>query len=77
MLLFTQSFDKIYFLAEVLNQSPLFRTATCIFFVFLIFGGKKPLGRPRHRQRHNKIDLIELGWEDVEWIHVAHDRDEW
>jgi hypothetical protein len=28
--------------------------------------GKRPLGRPRQ---------FEIGWEGVEWIHLAQDRD--
>jgi hypothetical protein len=38
---------------------------------------KRPLGRPRHRQEDNiGMDLKETGWEDVEWIHLAQDRDQ-
>jgi hypothetical protein len=24
-----------------------------------------------------KIDLQEIGWEDVDWFHLAQDRDSW
>jgi hypothetical protein len=38
--------------------------------------GKMPLGRPRHRWEHNiRMDLRKAGWECVEWIHLAQDRD--
>jgi hypothetical protein len=38
--------------------------------------GKRPLGRPRHRCEHNiKMDLLEIGWDDVDWIGLAQDRD--
>jgi hypothetical protein len=38
--------------------------------------GKKPLGRPRSRWEGNiKVDLREIGWDDMEWIHLAQDRD--
>jgi hypothetical protein len=38
--------------------------------------GKRPLGRPRHRWVDNiKIDLVELGWGDVDWI--ALDKNRW
>jgi hypothetical protein len=40
----------------------------------------KPFRRPRSRQeeKHNiKIYLEEIGLEDVDWIHLAHDRDQW
>jgi len=37
-----------------------------------------PIGRPRHRWEFNvRIDLREIGWEVVDWIHVAQDRDRW
>jgi hypothetical protein len=40
--------------------------------------GKRPLGRPRHRWEDNiKMDLKEMGWEGVDWLHVAEDRDQW
>jgi hypothetical protein len=39
---------------------------------------KSPLGRPRRRWENNiRIDLTELRWEDVDWIHVSQDRDQW
>jgi hypothetical protein len=38
--------------------------------------GKRTLGRPRHRWKDDiKIDLQEMGWEGVDWIGVAEDRD--
>jgi hypothetical protein len=40
--------------------------------------GRRPLGRPRSRWEDNiKIDLRETGFEDVDWIHWAQDRDRW
>jgi hypothetical protein len=40
--------------------------------------GKRPLGRPRRRSQDGiKIDLREIGWRGVEWIHLAQDRDCW
>jgi hypothetical protein len=40
--------------------------------------GKRPLGRPRHKWVDNiKIDLGEIGWDDVDWIDRAQDRDQW
>jgi hypothetical protein len=37
--------------------------------------GKRPLGRPRRRWEDNiRIDLRKIGWEDVDWIHLAPDR---
>jgi hypothetical protein len=40
--------------------------------------GKRPLGRPRRRWVDNiKMDLIAIGWEGVDWIDLAQDRDQW
>jgi hypothetical protein len=39
--------------------------------------GNRPLGRPRRRWEDNiRMDLREVGWEGVDWIHVAQDRDQ-
>jgi hypothetical protein len=36
------------------------------------------LGRPRRRWVYNiKIDLREIGWDVIEWIDLAQDRDQW
>jgi hypothetical protein len=38
--------------------------------------GKRPRGRYRHRWEDNiRMDIREIGWEGVAWIHPAHDRD--
>jgi hypothetical protein len=39
--------------------------------------GKRPFGRPRRRWEDIRMDLREIGWEGVEWIHLAQDRDQW
>jgi hypothetical protein len=40
--------------------------------------GKRPLGRPSRRWEDNiRMDLKEIGMENVDWIHLAHDRDRW
>jgi hypothetical protein len=40
--------------------------------------GKKPLGRPWRRWEDNiRMYLGELGWEGMDWIHVAQDKDQW
>jgi hypothetical protein len=39
--------------------------------------GKGPLGRPRRRWVDNfKMDLREIGWNDMDWIDVAQDWDQ-
>jgi len=41
-------------------------------------GGERPLGRPRRKWEDNiRIDLMEIGWEGMNWIHLAQDRDQW
>jgi hypothetical protein len=38
----------------------------------------KPEGRPRHRPEDNiKMDLGEIVWSGVDWIHLIYDRDPW
>jgi hypothetical protein len=40
--------------------------------------GRRPLGRPRRRWLDNiNMDLREIGWDGVDWIDVAQNRDEW
>jgi hypothetical protein len=40
--------------------------------------GRRSLGRPICRWMDNiKIDLREIGWDVVDWIDVAQDRDQW
>jgi hypothetical protein len=40
--------------------------------------GRRPLGRPRYRWEDNiKMDLREIRFGDVDWIHLAQDRGRW
>jgi hypothetical protein len=40
--------------------------------------GKRPLGRPGRRWVDNiKIYLREIGWDGMDWIELAEDRDHW
>jgi hypothetical protein len=40
--------------------------------------GKKPLVRRRRSLEDNiRMDLREIGWEGVGWIHLAQDEDQW
>jgi hypothetical protein len=40
--------------------------------------GNRPLGRPRRGWVDNiKMELSEIGWDGVDWIDVAQDRDQW
>jgi hypothetical protein len=39
--------------------------------------GKRPLERPRHRWEDNiRKDLREVGCENVDWYHLAQNRDQ-
>jgi hypothetical protein len=39
--------------------------------------GKRPLGRPRCRWLNNvKMDLRETGWDGMDWIDLAQNRDQ-
>jgi hypothetical protein len=39
-------------------------------------GGKNPLRRHRCRWEDNmKMNLMKIGWEVVDWMHLAQDRD--
>jgi hypothetical protein len=39
---------------------------------------KRPLGRPRRRWVDDiKMDLREIGWDGMDWIGLAQDRDQW
>jgi hypothetical protein len=47
---------------------------------YRIFVGKlkanRPLGKPRCKWVNNiKMDLREIGWGGMDWIHLAQDRD--
>jgi hypothetical protein len=40
--------------------------------------GKRSLGRPRHRWVDDiKMDLREIGWDGMDWIDLAQNRDRW
>jgi hypothetical protein len=40
--------------------------------------GKRPLERPRRRWVDNiKINLREIGWDGMDWIHLAQDTYQW
>jgi hypothetical protein len=40
--------------------------------------GKRPLGRPRRKWMANiRMDLVEVGWSDVDWIGLTQHRDRW
>jgi hypothetical protein len=40
--------------------------------------GRRSLGRPRRRWVDNiKMNLREIGWDSMDWIDLAQNRDQW
>jgi hypothetical protein len=39
--------------------------------------GRRPLGRPKRRWLDIRMDVVEVGWGDVDWIGLAQGRDRW
>jgi hypothetical protein len=40
--------------------------------------GKRSFGRPRRRWEDNiRMDLREMGWDGVDYMYLAQDRDQW
>jgi hypothetical protein len=40
--------------------------------------GRRPLGKPRRRWLDNiRMDFVEVGWGDVDWIGLTKNRDRW
>jgi hypothetical protein len=41
-------------------------------------GGKRPFGRASRTWKDNiRMDLREIGWEGVDWKHLAQGKDQW
>jgi hypothetical protein len=39
---------------------------------------KRTRGRPMHRWEGNiRMDIKEVVWDSVDWMHLAQDRDQW
>jgi hypothetical protein len=55
--------------------------AGCKGYINILVGrpeGKRPLGKPRRRWEDNiKMNLREIRFGDVKWVHLAQDRDRW
>jgi hypothetical protein len=46
--------------------------------IFKVDKEERRIGRPRRRWEDNiKMDLQEVGWEGMDWIELAQDRDRW
>jgi hypothetical protein len=45
---------------------------------YRVLVGKPQIGRPRRRWLDNiKIDLREIGWDGMDWLDLAQNRDQW
>jgi hypothetical protein len=45
---------------------------------YRLFEGKRSLGSSRHRWVNNiRMDLVDVGWGDVDWVGLAQDSDRW
>jgi hypothetical protein len=54
------------------------RDEKCIQYFGWEHEGKRPLGSHRRRREDNiRMDLREIRWEGVDWMHLAQDRDQW
>jgi hypothetical protein len=51
----------------------------CVYRIFVGKPeGRRPAGRHRHRCQGNiSMNLQEVGWEVMDWIDVAQDKDRW
>jgi hypothetical protein len=56
-------------------SNPLFQESSNIIILVGKPEGKRPLGRPRRRWVDNI--KMEIGWDGVDWIDMAQDRDQW
>jgi hypothetical protein len=39
--------------------------------------GNRPLERPKRKWKNIRMGPKEIGWKDVEWIHLGQDNDQW
>jgi hypothetical protein len=54
------------------------RDEKCIQNFFGKPEGKRPFGRSRRRWEDNvRMDLREVPWKGVDWIHLDQDKDQW
>jgi hypothetical protein len=56
--------------SEIRTHDPSVRADAFVGFSVLII-------RARRWVDNIRMDLREIGWDDVDWIHLAQDRDQW
>jgi hypothetical protein len=68
------------FLGESRREAFIALSNACLSFLLsllLLSRGKRPLGRPRRMWVDNiRMDLREIGWDGMDWIDLAQDRDQ-
>jgi hypothetical protein len=73
--------DERYFKEKglIINTESINIKTVHVFAYWILVGkpeGKRPLGRPRLRGVDNiNMDIKEIGWDGVDWIALAQDRD--
>jgi hypothetical protein len=66
--------------SEALTQEPLEEEYSRLLAENVVgkLERERQLGRPRHRWKDNiKMGIREIGWEGVDWMHLAQDGDQW
>jgi hypothetical protein len=64
----------IFFLVFVYRVVSFLKSISIKNINMLMPEGKRPLGRPRRRWLDN---IREVGWDGMDWIDLAQDRDPW
>jgi hypothetical protein len=49
----------------------------CITNFYWGHEGKRPLESSKHRWENTRMDLREIEWEGVDWMHLAQVKDQW
>jgi hypothetical protein len=69
--------DNIYLVLQNAIESNSFRYLLTYRILMGKPEGNRPLVRPRRRRVNNiKMNLREVGWDGVDWIDMAQDRDQ-
>jgi hypothetical protein len=69
-----------YYLDDQVREADMGRTVICMGQKIYLVGkreGKRLLWGPQHIWQYNiKMNLTEIGWQDVDLIHLIQDRDQ-
>jgi hypothetical protein len=77
-----KEFHNLYSSPSIIRMISSRRMRSAGHVTYRILVGKpermKPLRKPRHRWEDNmKMNLREIGWGGMYWIHLAQDWDHW